>query len=232
MKTALFTTLALLAGISSAHAASNLIDVQFVGYNSYYQTGAALTGNAGNSWNELTYGASNGTDALFYADKSASDVSISYTAQNFWTAPAASYQFAGTSYANLMRTSIAGYGDGIQIDLTGLTAGHEYGFYVYTQGDNGSTGRSLDITANGKDVGTATQTNANTFIEGDNYLYFTTFADSSGDIALDANTLNGEADINGFQMMPVPEPTSLPLIAAGLGALGVVSLRRRRANAR
>lgn len=229
MKTALFATLALLAGVApSAQAAASLVDVQFVGYSSDVQSGAALAGSAGDKWNTLTYGA--GTGTLSYVDGTDSFVGITYSAQNFWTSNAGTYQFAGTAYDNLMRTSLAGYGNDIQIDLTGLAAGQSYGFYVYTQGDDNSKGRSIGFSANGIAVGTATQTNIGTLVEGNNYVYFTATANTLGQIDLDAKNLAGEANINGFQMMTaVPESSSLVLMGAGLAALAALSLRRRNA---
>jgi hypothetical protein len=229
MKTSLFATIALLAGIThSAHAASSLVDVQFTGYSNKVQTGAAVVGSYGDAWNTLTYGSNNGAvDALSFTDGLASSVGITYSAQNFWTSSASYDQFTGTAAANLMSTYLVGYENPVSIALTGLTAGQQYGFWVYTQGDDNSAGRSIGFTANGVAVATATQTNIATFAEGNNYVYFTTFADANGHIDLDATTLAGEANINGFQMTAVPESSSLAFMVAGLFGFGALALRRR-----
>jgi hypothetical protein len=75
------------------------------------------------------------------------------------------------------------------------------------------------------------------FIEGVNYVYFQAVTpNGSGDITVlaSANPLDGvgnpnlpgEADINGFQLITVPEPSAMAML--GLGLAGVLAARRRR----
>jgi len=75
------------------------------------------------------------------------------------------------------------------------------------------------------------------FIEGVNYVYFLNVTpDVNGDIVVHAvanpadgvgnPNLSGEADVNGFQLVFVPEPGTVTLL--GLGIAGMLVARRRR----
>ena len=131
-----------------------------------------------------------------------------------------------------MQGYLVGFGDKAGIDLvfTGMTAGKEYGFWVYTQGDDNSKGRSISIAANGGTPVIATQSMGSSFVQGDNYVYFTTFADANGDLDISGKSLVGEANINGFQLTAVPEPTEMALMMAGLTFLAGAAARRSRAR--
>jgi len=76
-----------------------------------------------------------------------------------------------------------------------------------------------------------------TFIEGANYVFFQGVTpNGNGDITITAipnpldgvgnGNLPGETDVNGFQLVTVPEPSAVALV--GLGLAGVFVFRRRK----
>ena len=221
---------ALLAAASATHATS-LVDVQFSNDASHTQSGAAVVGNNGDTWNNFTSGHA-GSGSLVDVAGGASGVSLSFSASNFWEADPSYFQFAGQSDANLMQGYLVGYAGqpDITLNFTGLAAGHAYGFWVYTQGDDNSRGRSIGLSANGGASAVATQTNTDGFVLGDNYVYLTAVADGAGDITLLGHDLNGEANIDGVQLMAVPEPSELVLLMAGGMFVAGLVVRRKRAR--
>ncbi len=218
---------ALLAAASTAHAAQ-VIDVQFSNGASHAQTGAAVVGSSGDTWNNFTTGAT-GHGALVDASDAATGVSLSFSASNFWEADPTYMRFTGQPDANLMQGYLVGYAGqpDIALAFSGLAAGHEYGFWIYTQGDDNGAGRSISLSANGGAAAVATQTNAGSFLQGDNYVYLTAVADRNGDIDILGHDLAGEANINGVQLMAVPEPSQALLLAGGLLLAGAAARRRR-----
>lgn len=75
------------------------------------------------------------------------------------------------------------------------------------------------------------------FLEGINYVYFEGVTpDASGNITVNASgspldgvgnpNLPGEADVNGFQLVAIPEPSTMAIL--GLGLAGLFAVRRRR----
>jgi hypothetical protein len=118
----------------------------------------------------------------------------------------------------------------LALTFGGLAAGQEYGFYIYTQGDDNSKNRSIGISANGGAQVSSTQSNIGTFVEGDNYLYVVATANSNGVVDLEGRYLSGEANINGVQLLAVPEPSSVVLLMAGLLFAGGAAVRRSRAR--
>ena len=221
---------ALLAAASAAHAAP-LIDVQFSNDASHAQSGAAVVGTSGDTWNNFVTGHA-GSGSLVDATNSASGVSLSFSANNFWESDPSYFRFAGQPDANLMQGYLVGYAGqaDIALSFTGLTAGQEYSFWVYTQGDDNSRGRSISLSANGGAAAIATQTNTGSFVLGDNYVYLTAVADHNGDVEIFGHDLVGEANINGVQLMAVPEPSEIVLLMAGGLLLAGVAVRRNRAR--
>lgn len=232
--------LALLSATFAGPARAALIDIQFAGNSGVLppsppQTGAAVVGVAGDRWN---YFASNtgSSQPLITSAGLASGVSMSYSADVAYVASAAYTQFTGTPYANLMLAYLADSGNGIQASFAGFSSGQVVEFYAYTQGDNNSAGRTVAIEANGAAAGFSTQTNTNTFVEGDNYQYFKSVADAAGVVSLDIRTIyaigngNDQANVNGFQIItsPVPEPGETFLLGSGLVTLLAVARRKKK----
>ena len=218
----------LVTATSAANAAA--IDVQFSRDPGHQQTGAAVIGHAGDVWNDFLGNASTG--ALLDTSGAASGVSLSFSAYGAYEADPGYTQFTGKADANLMQGYLYAFTDTPAIDLafSGLTAGQEYGFWIYTQGDNNSHGRSISLTANGGSAQVATQSNASSFSLGDNYVYLVSTANASGVVDIVGQDLNGEANINGVQVMAVPEPSSVFLMMAGFTFLAGAAMRRSRAR--
>ena len=247
-----------LAGIAAcfflgvtAHAAS--INVQFgcqsgascngAGGSTSAQTGAAVIGSAGDSWNmAASQNGSGSLNSLLDTGGAATSVGLTYSAASQWnehdTSGANNYYndtaFHGTPYENLMASYlVAGRGNS-NVSLTGLTAGGEYSIYFYTQANKNTNGRVVDFNANGVTTST-TQVDAdnlNTFVLGQNYAFADTFADGSGNLTITFNSGDSyEGDFNGFQLVgsdaaAAPEPSTAGLMLLALGA-GVRFLRRR-----
>ena len=232
-----FVATVLVLPISSVARAA-LIDVQFVspggsGANGTTGTafsGAALTGAAGDEWNQLS--AASGSSALLASDGSSSGISLSYSATVAYGLASYQQQFLSTPYANLMQSFLVSHNGEAPMTLAfqGLTPGEAFSLYLY--GQSASTSYGETVTVNGA-VQTALQTNASTFIANDNYVLFQGVADSSGMISISDVTPAGlgEADLNGMQLLTasIPEPGTIALF--GFGLVGLTTMRpkpRRR----
>ena len=224
--------LALLATLASAAQAST-IDVQFSRDPGLVQSGAAFVGQTGDQWNDLLGNIGGGS--LFDTTGAATGVSLSYSAALVYESDPSYTQFTGTPYANLMQGYLVDFinSPGIDLKFSGLTPGQGYGFWIYTQGDNNSGNRQISLSANGGPVTVNTQADDDHFVGGHNMAYIVTVADANGVVDIIGRDINGEANINGVQFMPVPEPTNALLLMAGALLLAGTAVRRRtRARAR
>jgi hypothetical protein len=220
-----------------------------------------VIGNSGDLWNMAT--GPNGTVAsLEDTGGNSTGVGLSWNAAGQWNEadPSVPYNdtaFNGTPYQNLMGSyltfnpnSVGGSSNPGSIDITGLTAGADYGIYFYSQANENTQGRIDDFDANGVQVSTLQvycpyspsgppPGCPGTFVYGQNYTFAdNVVADANGDINV-AITVPGdltyEGDVNGFQLeslssasTPEPATTGLMLLALGAGA----SLLRRRRQSR
>jgi len=212
--------------LSASAASATAIDVQFDATASQRQTGAAVIGAAGDYWNYSS--AASGTNSLVDTSQAATGVSVTFAASGVYRSTNGAFTVSGSPYANLMQGYLYASGTStITLTLKGLAAGQGYSLDFYTQGDASSSGHSSAVTVNGV-TATSTQTNAGTFIQGNNYLVFSGAADALGYVSIGVMAKNGEADVNGFQLVTtvVPEPSTLALVGAALASLGFLSRRR------
>jgi hypothetical protein len=231
LHTFISATVSLLLMTAVSAASASAIDVQFSAGSGHAQTGAAVVGQAGDVWNDFTTGTMQSTQALVDTAGALSGVGVTFSSAQSYESDTSYTQFTGTPYANLMQGYLVDRGPtGIDVTFSGLVAGHEYGMFVYTQGDDNSTGRSIGLIANGGATLFTNQTNASTFTEGDNYLYLVTTANANGVIDLKGDVRYGEGNINGIQLLAVPEPSSLVLMMAGFLMLAGLALRHSRAR--
>ena len=225
---ALPSLVAVLATGASAANAASVVDVQFSRDPGLQQTGAAVIGSAGDTWNDFLGNV--GSGSLVDASGAASGISLSFSAALVYESDPNFTQFTGTPYANLMQGYLVDFmnSPGIDLSFSGLTPGQQYGFWIYTQGDNNNGNRQVSIGANGGAPQFTTQATLDTFTLGANYLYITSTADANGVVDIVAHDLNGEANINGVQLMAVPETSSLALMLAGFMFVGGAALRKSR----
>jgi len=125
-----------------------------------------------------------------------------------------------------------------------------YQLYLYGANYNNDRGTLFAVSSGTADQGISGTLNTNpsdnaafqpgqTFVEGGNYVIFNgVHPDGSGNITITASpnpadgqgnsNMSGETDVNGFQLVTisVPEPASVGLL--GIGALGLLTRRRRR----
>jgi len=240
-----------------AQTTAGLIDVDFNGnsvgtaYNGGgpasgpTQSGAALIGSAGDTWNGFadsaftfaTYpsGLSGSGLALNYANGSASGVSMSLTADGSYDATepnwgnSSAFVTAGSPYANLMQDLIYG-NTAHSITLSGLAANQTFDLVIYNAADqNVPGGRTSSFTVNG-----ITQTSdwdgvTSTLVAGVDYVnYASATSDGSGNLVINFGPAAGasEGDVDGFQLLAVPEPSTWAMLATG--SLMLLGYRRSR----
>ena len=253
-------TIALIAG---GAAQASVIDVQFgendaiLGPTPQY-TGAAVVGGANDQWNfaggafvadylnphATGWGRTITGMPLSDTLGNATGVTLSLTTPDaFISLEHYAPIFKGSAYAALMDSFV--FSDGSRlgggpgqdgagtVTLGGLDVGSTYELILLSAGD--VIGRATRFTLGGVSE-IATPTAAQTFIDGGNYVTFTTEADPTGAISFTFDAASGlEGNLNGLQLIDlgdrgVPEPAAWALMILGFGLTGA-RLRDRRAVA-
>ena len=110
------------------------------------------------------------------------------------------------------------------LTFNGLDNAKTYDLYFYQA--NGVAANSTGVFTIGTDVRTAANSGQNSaFIENDNYVKFSGLSPSGGVIT---GTANSGASIDGFQLVEIPEPSTLVLLASGLIGLLCYAWRKRK----
>jgi hypothetical protein len=233
---------ALLVSAASSGARADLINVQFgiTGGTSAY-TGAGVLGAAGNQWNHVfgISGTSGNNIPLVDAAGAATGASLSYTTAGFFDASVDGI-FKGSPYQSLLTSYMFnqsnGFGSPGTVTLSGLVPDATYELILYSVAN--AVGRSTLFTVDGMSEA-VTPTNTQNLIQGNNYAELFVGADASGDLQI-TFAENGvapgsptstfpEANLNGIQLtqVPVPEPSTIALVATGLFGLGLILYRRK-----
>lgn len=211
-------------------AQAQLINVNF--YSAFYggsaATGAAVVGNPGDLWNGINGdNEPGGPISLVDSTGNATSASLFYSAFGAVTSLTPNFQpNPGLMSDYLFSTGFAGTN---YVTITGLTPDTKYDLYVYLASNDATGGdRSAGIQIPGTQ-GHATGNPEPTFSPGDNYVFLTPTTDDSGTLSLfefpyRGNT-SGEVDLNGLQLLAVPETTgTLPLL--GIGCIALLIFRR------
>lgn len=215
-------------------------------------SGAAVIGSAGDQWNGIADSAytfssyPNGITStalpLIYSTGASSPVTMtistdanggSYVANEPNWGNTSAFTTAGSPYSDLMQDLIASkaVGGGI-VTLSGLAANQTYNLVLYNAADqNVPGGRATDFTVNGVTQTSIWDGTTSTLVAGVDYVdYASATSDGSGNLVITfgqgsvGGVLSSEGDLDGFQLMAVPEPSIWAMLAIG----GVMLLGYRR----
>jgi hypothetical protein len=240
----MFKQLVMFLGSAIVAAANPIVSVQFS--TGPAQTGAAVIGSAGDVWNQLpggsyaefTTGVQSTPIALQDTAGNVSGIDATYSDDGVYTLPPQFPNgFNGTPWQSLMGGVLYGASlDQGTVTLTGLNPDAIYQLYLYMQADSAADGRELSVLVNGLSATSAPgSASVSSFVLGQNYLSLAPVADASGTIVIQFSGVAGqgvvkpgEGDFNGFQLTPVPEPSTWK-VAGFFLALLTMYLGRRRA---
>jgi cellulose 1,4-beta-cellobiosidase len=170
------------------------------------QTGAAVLGSAGNTWNAVS--GSTGT-IVNSGGSTVSGVGLNLGAYGVYTDTGGTAMDAATT--PLMQDYAFGYSSTptVTVSITGLTAyaGANYTLVIYAAGDNSGQGATLNVTsgASGGNTGSTLSTTATSRqVSAGAGVAYTTFTGTinGGTLTFTANILSGQSftDVNGFQL--------------------------------
>ncbi|HEY3932087.1 MAG TPA: PEP-CTERM sorting domain-containing protein [Verrucomicrobiae bacterium] len=206
------------------------------------QSGAGLIGSAGDVWNgiadsQLTFssypaGITATALSLVYATGASSPVTMtiatdggSYNANEPAWSNTSAFTTAASPYSNLMQDLIYANGVGAgSITLSGLAANQTYNLVLYNAGDQNVGGdRASSFTVNAVSQTSQWDGTTSTLVAGVSYVdYASAMSDGSGNLVITfgpgmtlAGALSSEGDLDGFQLMAVPEPSTWAMLATG-----------------
>ncbi len=170
------------------------------------QTGAAVLGSTGDTWNAVT---GNTSTIVNSGGSTVSGVGLNLSAYGLYTDTGGTAMDAATT--PLMEDYAFGYSGTptVTVSVTGLTAyaGANLTLVIYAAGDDSGQGATLNLSgASGGNTGSALTTSATSRQvsagSGVAYNTFTGTVSGSGTLTFTANILSGQSftDVNGFQL--------------------------------
>jgi hypothetical protein len=202
-------------------------------------TGAGVVGAAGDYWNPSGFSASG--LSLKDSNNSLTGVTFSNSGSGGQFTTFSTWGFQDTPYAALMKGYLASNrisSNPNTFTFAGLDNSKTYSLYLYSQGDRATNGRRLGVSVGGTTVTTTSgDKTANTFILNQNYLLFSNLTPTAGQIQGTWWRDNGEANINGMQLLEttggggggaVPEPASAAIALMFLGGGALRKWRKMR----
>jgi hypothetical protein len=203
----------------------------------YTEIGAAP--DAGTFWNQVNFtGVSNSSinyalpATIFASDGTTSSSSTISSFTPSGTGVVSIFADSGNAATtiDLVRTWLLTLGDGqIAMTIGGLTSGEAYDLYLYGQNAQfyGDVTRFTVVGAGNSIVDNRPPTTQSpfSFQLGGNYALFSSvLADGAGQITVTVAQADFESAFNGFQIVTVPEPTTV--IVAAIGAMCALLPRR------
>jgi len=202
----------------------------------YQESAAAVLGSANSWWNEYAYVGGtpfnvsvvdSGDNAIAGVTLTVSNSSGVGTKTTAGTNP--NFLFQNGSYQN------AGVGDYYTITLAGLAANTEYEFVGYAARTSSSAGATWAVTTGTLDSGTTSNNGTSMDITtgvGKSYSEFFANTDGSGNLVVtdSGNPSSSITVLDGFQLVAVPEPSTIALTLTALGLLAGRILIRRQQN--
>jgi len=235
-----FMALCAMSIIASSTAMAQTMNVDFGstdGASGAY-VGTAVAPDLGTVWNGVTPAANVTTFATYTSDALVDSLgnptAATVTVNNSWVYDgAADSAIAPTLMWDYAFSQSAGATANFTFSIDGLTPGGIYDLYLYS--DTGAQRTTFDI---GGDIKNVVNTSAqSTWNLGGNYQLYSGLTAAGGSIAVtvygndvDPITLEGAfyGVVNGFQVVAVPEPSTIILLATGLFGIIAFAWRKRK----
>ena len=204
-----------LAGTAQAGLISIDFDTPTGSYTGGTYSGAAAMGSAGDTWNSVNV--QTGVTSQALVDSSGGSTGVTLTRATSYDGSGSADTMAGSTYDTLMRDNT--HNNGVSgITLSGLADGtcdfwgytpYGLGAMTLTSGVNTITGTEPGYFASNGTLAMATE-----------YLQITVTGGSL--------TISSTHRMSGFQLVPIPEPSSMALLLLGLPFVGLFAWRKRR----